>query len=314
MTKEAQPIEPVRSCSIAEFFELIPPNQLCNVSDLLAKRQPGATYYKMKLPTLKLHCESESCGGIRHFRCIDSDHDLIHADGSRDFYVHYICSNCVSTTKMFSMRALANPQGMDGYATKYGELPEFGPPTPPRLIKLIGPDRDIFLKGRRCENQGLGIGASIYYRRVVEHQKNRILEEIKKVSEKIGANPETIKLLDRAIAETRFSAAMEMAKDALPESLLLNGHNPLLLLHNALSEGVHEMNDAECLEQAQSIRVVLAELSERLAQALKDEAELTKALGKLMNRSAKPSESPDTKIGTGSDEQIPQRSSKKTAL
>ena len=56
-----------------------------------------------------------------------------------------------------------------------------------------------------------------------------------------------------------------MAKVAIPESLLINGHNPILLLHNALSEGVHAMTDEQCLELASSIRIVLAELSERIS-------------------------------------------------
>jgi hypothetical protein len=38
--------------------------------------------------------------------------------------------------------------------------------------------------GRRAENQGMGIGAFAYYRRVVENQKNRIIAEIKRVAEK----------------------------------------------------------------------------------------------------------------------------------
>jgi hypothetical protein len=54
------------------------------------------------------------------------------------------------------------------------------------------------------------------------------------------------------------------------------------LLHSALSDGLHQRSDEQCLEIASSIRVVLAELSERLAQALKDEAELNKALSRLM--------------------------------
>lgn len=74
-----------------------------------------------------------------------------------------------------------------------------------------------------------------------------------------------------------------MAKDVLPESLLINGHSPIKLLHGALSEGVHALSDEQCLELAGSVRVVLGELSERLSQALKDEAELTKALSTLMH-------------------------------
>jgi len=173
---------------------------------------------------------------------------------------------------------------MEGQCYKFGELPTYGPPVSPKLIKLIGPDRDEFLKGRRCENQGLGVGSFIYYRRVVENQKNRILEQVIKVSEKIGASKEKIDTLKNAIKETQFSKALNMAKDSIPESLLINGHSPILLLHSALSEGVHALTDEQCLELAGNIRIVLGELSERLSQALKDEAELNKALSSLMNK------------------------------
>lgn len=62
---------------------------------------------------------------------------------------------------------------------------------------------------------------------------------------------------------------------------------PCLLLHGALSEGVHDKSDEECLEIASSVRVILIELSERLAQALKDEAELNHALKKLLGDKSK---------------------------
>lgn len=68
----------------------------------------------------------------------------------------------------------------------------------------------------------------------------------------------------------------------MPESLLINGHSPILLLHRALSKGVHSLTDDQCLQLAGNIRIVLGELSERLSQALKDEAELMRALSSLM--------------------------------
>lgn len=288
MTTAANTPAPERQYTVAEFLETIPPNQVCKISDLVFTLQDGTTpWFILRRSQLALHCTDDKCNGVRFFRCVDSDKYDLPTDGFRDMYIRYVCSNCRNTTKTFSVSAQMEADRKTGLVLKYGEFPPFGPPTPARLIKLVGPDREVFLKGRRCENQGLGIGAAIYYRRVVEHQKNRILEEIKKVSEKIGAKPATIALLDKAISETRFSSAMEIAKDALPESLLINGHNPLSLLHSALSEGVHEMSDEDCLEQAESIRVVLGELSERLGQALKDEAELVRALDKLINRGSK---------------------------
>jgi hypothetical protein len=168
-----------------------------------------------------------------------------------------------------------------GQCFKFGEVPAFGPPTPARLIRLFGSDRDLFLKGRRCENQGLGIGAFTYYRRVVENHKNQILGEIIRVSQKIGAPKPTIELLEAAKTEVQFSKALVSVKDAIPQTLLINGHNPLTLLHRALI-GVHEQTDERCLELAQDVRVVLTELAERLGQALKDEAELNTAITRLM--------------------------------
>jgi hypothetical protein len=92
-----------------------------------------------------------------------------------------------------------------------------------------------------------------------------------------------IDTLNKARDETQFNKAMSSVKDAIPQTLLINGHNPITLLHSALSDGLHAKTDEHCLELATSIRVVLAELSERLSQALKDESEIKNALSKLLN-------------------------------
>ncbi len=128
----------------------------------------------------------------------------------------------------------------------------------------------------------LGIGAFVYYRRVVEGQKNRILDEIIKVSRELNTPADSLAKLEAAKNESRFTQALNDVKDSVPQSLLINGHNPLLLLHSALSDGLHERTDEHCLEVATSVCVVLAELAERLSQALKNEAELSRALAKLM--------------------------------
>jgi hypothetical protein len=269
----------------SEFLERIPPGTLTSISDITTPRryQSGAIAgYVLVTPEIQLHCPSDSCSGIRFFRRTNPEVPDIPDSTFHFFYVTYVCSNCRKTEKTFSLAAQRDEKKTSGKCYKFGELPEYGPPTAARLIKLIGPDRELFLKGRRCENQGLGIGAFVYYRRVVEEQRNRILDEVIKVSRKVGASGEAIKLLEEAKAETQFSKALANVKDAMPQALLINGHNPLTLLHSALSDGLHQRSDEQCLEIASSIRVVLAELSERLAQALKDEAELNKALSRLM--------------------------------
>ena len=279
--------EEIERIAISEFLETCPPNRVTHISDLgYRKRYAGGRYSDdmLSTPEIQLHCPNDSCNGVRFFRCVSGKNTSLTIE-FEFIYVAYLCSNCQEHQKTYSLAAKLDAKGSGtGELYKFGELPTFGPPTPPKLVKLIGPDRDTFLKGRRCENQGLGIGAFIYYRRVVENQKNRILNEIIKVSEKIGAPAEKVEVLRQAVSETQFRKALDMAKDVIPESLLINGHSPVLLLHSALSEGVHALSDEECLDLASSIRVVLGELSERLGQALKDEAELSKALSTLMNQ------------------------------
>ena len=102
-----------------------------------------------------------------------------------------------------------------------------------------------------------------------------------------------MELLAGAKAETQFSKSIDLVKNAIPQSLLIQEHhNPLTLLHSALSKGLHAQSDESCLDLARSIRLVLAELAERLSAALKNDAELNAAVSRLL-RSDAPEELPD---------------------
>jgi hypothetical protein len=108
----------------------------------------------------------------------------------------------------------------------------------------------------------------------------RIFDNIIKAAEKTRASPDIIDALTKAKAETQFTKAVQ----EIPAALLVKGHNPLTLLHSALSEGVHANTDEECLQYAQAIRLVLAELAERISQAVQDDKALNDAISKLMNK------------------------------
>lgn len=263
--------------SFAQFLESAPPDFTEQVCDRSAP--DGFGQFHLRQPDLQLHCET--CEGVRTFYSTDKSVTL-HGDLNYEF-MRYACRNCRSTVRTFAV--VVKGAGTSGLVQKLGELPPFGPPTPARVFRLIGEDyRELFLQGRRAENKGLGIGAYGYYRRIVEHQKGRIIDEIRRVAERLGESAEMVKTLKDARTETQFSSAIEKIKDAIPRSLLIDGHNPLTLLHNALSEGLHELTDEECLRLATSIRVVLVELADRVSTALKEEAELKSAVSALLNR------------------------------
>jgi hypothetical protein len=98
------------------------------------------------------------------------------------------------------------------------------------------------------------------------------------------STPEVQSVFEQAARETQFRKAVEDVKSVIPQELSIDGHNPLTLLHSALSQGLHANTEEQCLEMATSIRIVLTELSERISIALKDEVELKQALKTLMRR------------------------------
>ncbi len=267
--------------TFASFLESCGPDTAHYVSGLVTPTTTGSRI--LQTPEIELHCENEICGGARRFEC----HHTNYISGRLDYeIVTYVCKNCGATQKTFALAVVPDGGKTEGRVQKLGEHPPFGPPTPSRVMKLVGADRELFLKGRRAELRGLGIGAFAYYRRVVEEQKGRIIGEIGKVASKINPSKEVAELFTKAAVETQFSAALDKIKAAIPEALLIDGHNPLTLLHSALSEGLHAQTDEQCLDLATSIRVVLTELAERISLALKEEATLKNAVSRLLNRNS----------------------------
>ena len=263
--------------SFANFLESVGADAAHYVAGLVKQSSPAV----LQEPELELHCDV--CKGNRRFACSDTNSHYIGNDIDFEF-VTYTCKNCGKTRKVFALAVAKDGYKTSGRVQKLGELPPFGPPTPSRVMKLVGEDRELFLKGRRAELHGLGIGAFAYYRRVVEEQKGRIIEEIGKAAVKLKPSKETAALFARAKGEAQFSTAIDLVKSAIPESLLIDGHNPLTLLHSALSEGLHAQSDEACLELATDIRVLLTELAERISTALKEEAALKSAVSRLFNR------------------------------
>jgi hypothetical protein len=283
----------IQTFTLKDFFESVPPGKEILIQDYFLSSQLNDLLkdpYAI-LPEIELHCENKRCEGKRFFAASLTERIFTFPRKQKetDAFLSFKCKNCEQTTKKYSLHLSFSAEINGWLAYKYGEFPQFGPLTPARVIKLIGPDRDLFLLGRRCENQGMGIGAFVYYRRVVENQKNRIFDEIIRVIKTVSPDDELTAELENAKNEKQFSKAVESVKHALPQSLMIDGHNPLLLLHSALSEGVHINDDAQCLELATSIRVVLVEFAERLGQALKDEAELSEAVKRLTDKRNKSS-------------------------
>ncbi len=282
--------------SLPHFLETYPPGKEAILDQSLIVLPVNGSI-NFKLSPIEIFCESEKCDRVLTFdpRLTDIAIHISEQDG-KDLFLEYYCRHCRVTSKRYALRLSftpCSPLKMTVSVVKYGEQPAFTPYISSRVLSFAGKDRDYFLKARRAESLGMGIASFVYFRRVVENQKSRLIAEIAKVAEHVKVDAATIATLKMAQEEKQFSKAITLIKDAIPETLRIEGNNPLTLLHDALSDGLHAQTDEECLFYATSIRLILNELYERISVTLKEHAELKSAVNRLLNRNrAKKIEAP----------------------
>ncbi|OMP68888.1 hypothetical protein BV900_28090 [Agrobacterium tumefaciens] len=237
------------SISLRSFLESKHPSLTAPVAELWQRQRnsQGSQYRAIPATSIKLHCKT--CDGERTFRS-EKGLSALMSDKAADFVLKYRCGDCLKEHKLYYLHAEFE-EGGGGSLYKYGELPPFGIPLANKVLRLFGKDATLIQKGRQCENLGYGVAAFAYYRRVVENHKNDIFDEIIKVCRTVNAPESIIQELEQAKKEIAFTKAIEAIKTALPQGLLINGHNPLVALHGALSVGLHEESDEECLAAAQ---------------------------------------------------------------
>ena len=262
------------------FLESTPAYVTERIPDLIQDRATRYnTYRAWTSPQISLHCEL--CDGPRRFDC---DHEEMTCDKYETRIIAYTCRDCGRWRKTYAL--VIHPDvsaASTGVVMKLGEFPPFGSHLAKRLQNLLSPeDLELYRKGLRAEREGQGIGAAAYFRRVVDNQWKGLVRRLRDAAERLGTTGERLKVFDDALAQTQFSAAVDMLKDAIPPKLLiLDGRNPLTLLYKPLSVQLHDLSDEQCLQQAADIRVVLNELFDNISRVLKDDEELKGAVNRL---------------------------------
>jgi len=270
----------IQSIKFEDFLSTYPPGEVQAIGNLGVIRSPSSTPILIK-PRLKLYCPNSVCSGVRFFDSYQTKKVTLSEKWSRIF-LHYSCANCRTHSKIFAIMARWNTDIDEGEAIKVGEWPPFGPKVSARVISILGENKDLFLMGRRAEIQGLGIGALAYYRKVIENQKDHIIDELLRVVRRTGSPEPYIEKLKSAKMEKRFKEAVELISDALPQALLINGYNPLALLDQAISKGSYAHNDTDALKLATALRRILSELADRVVRALEDQTDLDEAVNFIL--------------------------------
>lgn len=259
------------------FLEDTPPNTGVKIPGLASSNPHVKDQWLIATPYVRLHCEHDD--GTRWFERKGSGFSFY---GLRTFeFLEFVCRDCGRYQHTFAVMVWRAAAGPDVEVLKLGQFPPFGAPVPARIATLLGKE-DIILyrKGKRAEAQGLGIGAAGYFRRIVDNQWKRLVEELRDAAAKLGVVD--LSPYETALKEISFSKAVDGLKDAIPQKLLiLDNQNPLTLLYRPLSVELHTLSDEQCLQQAGDIRVVLTALLENISEVLADHNELKEAAKRL---------------------------------
>ncbi len=167
----------------------------------------------------------------------------------------YICAYCKEFYRFFTLRVGKDRE----YLEKVGQFPPWDISIEKYLENILKKYSvtEYYKNGLICEEFSYGIGANIYYRRVTEEIMNEIAEQIVELLE--GEKKELyIKALEEIKIKKNATEKIDLIKDYLPSILRGVNENPLLIIYDILSTGIHEKTDEECLRDAMKIRYALS--------------------------------------------------------
>lgn len=206
--------------------------------------------------------------------CIDATRDIV-----------YNCKSCGKFNRYFMIQFGKDSEGT--FVMKVGQMPpwEISPDT--SLTKLLGERADYYRKALVCESQSYGIGAFSYYRRIVEEIIDDLLMEISELVEG-DEEKEKFKAVVEAAKKTRVTQdKIALVKDVLPNSLRPGGMNPLSVLHEVLSEGLHARSDSDCMELSSNVRKILVFLVNQTATTKVARDDFMDGMKKVLERKSK---------------------------
>lgn len=138
----------------------------------------------------------------------------------------------------------------NGYARKVGQLPEPSIRPSREVEDALGRDIELYKRAKICLTHSYGIAACAYLRRILENRITPLLESIRMTRQEDGAEAGELARIDSIIAGKIADQKIALVGDVLPDSLTVEGDNPIHLMWNELSFGIHSGNEDQCVEIA----------------------------------------------------------------
>lgn len=212
----------------------------------------------VRLPTrISLHCPL-----CKREQWWEREEDPSSNDRRTFSRARYDCRNCGQRNARFYFFWGRNNESNAYLFLKVGQYPQLEERIPTALERQLkkGDDLEFYKRALRCRNFNFGIAALAYLRRVVENRMNDLLDLIAEAARQAGYSADELRRLAEVKASRVFDEKVTYAAAILPPNLRPGDTNPIDLLHDLASEGLHRLSDAECIDVFDQSRSVFEHL------------------------------------------------------
>ena len=199
----------------------------------------------------------------------------------------YTCRNCGKTTVNYCF--IWQERESNNIFIKVGQYPELEERVPDTLKQALdADDLKLYKNALRMRNFNLGVAAVAYMRRVIENRMNDMLEILHEAAITHNAPAELIARHKEMKEEKRFTVKVDYAGDLLPAGLRPSGKpNPMAVLHELASEGLHAKSDEECVDIFDACRRTFEYVFGKLRVETEDAKNFVKEMSALTEKRTK---------------------------
>lgn len=219
---------------------------------------------------ISVHCEGR-CAKETTWNLVTGPEFAYDTRGMREgfYWVAYVCGLCDGEQltvcyRQSHFRRGPNPEvpgltkAVLARIQKIGQYPPLSISLPRALEKNLGSEAtQLYKKAQINRNEGYGLGAVTYIRRVVEDKTEELIEVVAQLAEAHSVGADVIKKI-RAAKETRttYDQKLQIAATVIPASLIVDGVNPLAVLYDLVSAGLHDLTEEQCIAIADKTKTV----------------------------------------------------------
>jgi hypothetical protein len=169
--------------------------------------------------------------------------------------------------------------------TKIGQYPPPSVAVSKSLNQNLGSDLTaLYRKALVTRNQGYGLAAVSYIRRVVEDKTNELIEVAAEFAEAHAIDPTTVAKM-RAAANSEeyvtYEDKLKIASTVFPGRLLVGDINPLQVLYSLVSKGLHGLSESECVVVADATLEVFEHIFTKLKAEVIDSRAFEEKIKKM---------------------------------